>query len=366
MSPNHQTKRTAFAFIALVITLACLPLPAQAQIPPGFEADLIANNDFENGATPLGFEAISENDGSVARTTADPIAGSGSLKVTVNSYGRVVAFHAYGYGSGPYTRSVTLSAKLRVDSATVSGRELTACAVAYFMDSQEPSQICRNFAVDPNNVVDVHLSLDTNERQLNYLFPQFKLDDTGTIEATVDDVHYYVDEAETPTVPTGFERVDLITNQEFENSEADLGFQAISSNDGSVAHSTTDPILGAGSLKIDVNSYGRVIAYHQYGYGSGPYARSLTLSAMLRVDSSTVPGRELKACAIAYFMDSQEPSEICQSFPVDAENFVDVYLTLDTEDRQLNYVFPQFKLDDTGTIEATVDEVHYYVVQPVP
>lgn len=361
MFPTLSSK---FALIALVITLACLPVAtAQAQLPPGFEADLIANNDFENGATALGFDAISPSDGSVARTTADPLSGSGSLQVTVNSYGRVVAFHQYGYGSGPFTRSVTMSAKLRVDSSTISGRELTACAVAYFMDTQDPEQVCQSFPVS-NDVVDVHLSLDTDERQLNYLFPKFELNDTGTIEATVDDVHYYVDEAEFPTVPSGFERVDLTTNSEFEDSEADLGFNAISSNDGSVAHTATDPILGTGSLKIDVNSYGRVIGYHAYGYGSGPYARSLTLSAMLRVDSSTIPGRELTACAIAYFMDSQEPSEICQSFPVDASNFVDVFLTLDTEDRQLNYVFPQFKLNDSGTIEATVDEVHYYVVQP--
>jgi hypothetical protein len=38
--------------------------------------------------------------------------------------------------------------------------------------------------------------------------------------------------------------------------------------------------------------------------------------------------------------------------------------TLDTEDRQLLYIFPQFSLNDTGTIEATVESVHYYVVQP--
>lgn len=41
-----------------------------------------------------------------------------------------------------------------------------------------------------------------------------------------------------------------------------------------------------------------------------------------------------------------------------------VYLSLDTEDRQLQYIFPQFSLNDTGTIEATVDSVHDYVVQP--
>lgn len=356
-----STLSSKFALLALVLTL--VSLPALAQLPPGFEADLITNNDFENGATALGFDAISPSDGSVARTTTNPLAGSGSLQVTVNSYGRVIAYHAYGYGSGPFTRSITMSAKLRVDSSTISGRELTACAVAYFLDSPDPEQVCQSFPVS-NNVVDVQLSLDADERQLNYLFPQFKLDDTGTIEATVDDVHYYVDEAEFPTVPSGFEMVDLTTNSEFEDSEEPLGFNAISSGDGSVEHTATNPILGTGSMKVDVNSYGRVIGYYAYPYASGPYAHSLTFSAMLRVDSSTISGRELTACAVAYFMDGPDPEQICDTFTVDADNFVDVFLTLDTEDRQLNYVFPQLKLDDTGTIEATVDKVHYYVVQP--
>ncbi|HEX7833701.1 MAG TPA: hypothetical protein VF787_28870, partial [Thermoanaerobaculia bacterium] len=112
-------------------------------------------------------------------------------------------------------------------------------------------------------------------------------------------------------------------------------------------------------------SYGRVSAWIPYGYGEGPFARSVTLSAKLRVDSSTISGRELTACTSAYFFDSQDPEQICDTFPVD-EDVVNVYLSLDTEDRQLQYIFPQFSLDDTGTIEATVDSVHFYVVQPEP
>ncbi|HYC87894.1 MAG TPA: hypothetical protein VEO54_01680 [Thermoanaerobaculia bacterium] len=86
----------------------------------------------------------------------------------------------------------------------------------------------------------------------------------------------------------------------------------------------------------------------------------------MRVDSTTIAGRQLTACAVAYFLDSQAPSSICDSYPVDDDNVVNVYLSLDTQDRQLQYVFPQFSLNDTGTIEATVDSVHYYVVQPQP
>jgi hypothetical protein len=364
MSPTQRTKPPqVVAFLIAALAVLFVPLAARAQtLPPGFEENLITNNGFENSATALGFAPNDTGDGSVAHTTVDPIAGTGSLKITVNSYGRIVRWHAYGYGSGPFARSVTVAAKLRVDSSTIPGRQLQACAIAYFMDSQDPSQVCQNFAVDPNNVANVRLSLDTNDRQLLYAFPQFKLDDTGTIEATVDDVHYYVDYTDKPSVPSGFELDDVIAS-DFENS-ADLEFEPFSEYDGTVAHTTTNPILGTGSLKITVNSYGRVSGWKQYGWGSGPDGRSVTFSAMLRVDSSTISGRELTACAIAYFMDSSEPEQVCQNYTVDPDNFVDVYLTLDTEDRQLLYVFPQFKLNDTGTIEATVDEVHYYVLQP--
>jgi hypothetical protein len=350
--------------LALILCLAALPLStAQAQTSP---VDIITNNSFEDPYAALGFDAISSSDGSVELTTVNPITGSGSLKITVNSYGRVTHFYAYGYGSGPNASSITLTAKLRVDSSTIPGRELTACAVAYFMDSQDPISYCRNFPVDDENVVDVRLALDTNDRQLNYIFPQFALNDTGTIEATVDDVHYLVEESQLPAVPTGFERVERITNNGFEDAEEALAFEPFSSLDGSVAHTTVNPIIGDGSLKITVNSYGRVSAWLPYGYGSGPSGHSVTLSAKLRVDSSTLSGRELTACSIAYFFDSQEPSQVCQSFPVDPDNVVNVYLSLDTEDRQLQYIFPQFSLNDSGTIEATVDSVHYYVVQPLP
>jgi hypothetical protein len=354
--------KKALGFLALVISLAALPLPvAQAQTSPD---DLISNNGFENSATPLGFEPFSAGDGSVAHTTVNPIAGTGSLAITVNGYGRIGAWHQYGYGSGPFARSVTLSAKLRVDSSTVPGRELTACAIAYFLDSSEPASLCRSFPVDAAHVVDVHLALDTNSRQLNYLFPQFALNDSGTIQGTVDDVHYFVDEAQLPFVPAGFKLTDLITNNGFDNPATELGFEPVSENDGSVAHTTLNPILGTGSLKIALNGYGRISSWHQYGWGSGPFARSVTFAAKLRVDSADQPGRTLNACAIAYFLDSQEPSLVCQDFPVAPNKVVDVYLSLPTNDRRLNYLFPQFKLDDGGTIEATVDAVHYWVVEP--
>jgi len=52
-----------------------------------------------------------------------------------------------------------------------------------------------------------------------------KSDDTGTIEATVDDVHYHVEEAQLPEVPAGFVRVERITNNGFENSAHALALE---------------------------------------------------------------------------------------------------------------------------------------------
>ena len=184
------------------------------------------------------------------------------------------------------------------------------------------------------------------------------------IEATVDDVHYLVEEAQLPAVPSGFVRVDRLSNNGYEDSQAALAFEPFSSYDGSVAHESANPIIGNGSLKIAVNSYGRVAAWLPYGYGAGPFARSVTLSAKLRVDSSTVSGRQLTACTIAYYFTDSNPHQVCDTFPVDANNVVNVYLPLDTQDQQLQYIFPQFSLNDTGTIEATVDSIHFYVVQP--
>lgn len=104
-------------FLTLILVILALTPAAQAQ-----PVDIITNNSFEDPYASLGFAAISTNDGSVERTTVNPITGTGSLKITVHSYGRVIHHYAYGYGSGPHASSVTLTAKLRVDSTTIPGR----------------------------------------------------------------------------------------------------------------------------------------------------------------------------------------------------------------------------------------------------
>ena len=171
----------ALATFALVVAAALWQPAARAATP----VDLLTNHDFEDPQAPLELEPFSDGEGTVAYTNVNPIDGTGSMKITVNDYGRLTGWYQYGWGSGPFASSVVFSAKLRVDSTTVPGLKLTACAIAYFIDSQEPATVCQQFGVDPDHVVDVRLALDTNNRQLNYLFPQFSLDNSGTLEATV-------------------------------------------------------------------------------------------------------------------------------------------------------------------------------------
>src|ERR1044071_3842391 len=109
---------TKVHFLVLILTLTLVPL-AYAQ-----SVGLITNNGYEDSGDPLGFDAIRSTDGSVAHTTVDPLSGSGSLESTVNSYGRVTHWYAYGYGSGPRASSVKFDARLRVDSSTIPGRQL--------------------------------------------------------------------------------------------------------------------------------------------------------------------------------------------------------------------------------------------------
>ncbi|HEX7676803.1 MAG TPA: hypothetical protein VF713_01680, partial [Thermoanaerobaculia bacterium] len=126
----------ARVFGALALVTAMWQPAAHAATPP---VDLLQNNDFENPAAALEFEPVSDAEGTVAYTNVDPLDGTGSMKITVNDYGRLSGWYQYGWGSGPNASSVVFSAKLRVDSTTEPNVKLTVCAIAYFMDSQEPS-----------------------------------------------------------------------------------------------------------------------------------------------------------------------------------------------------------------------------------
>jgi hypothetical protein len=167
-----------------------------------------------------------------------------------------------------------------------------------------------------------------------------------------------------PDVPTGSELVDLIDDYGFESSMG--GFEPNSSPaaDGSLDQSDVAAIHGK-SLHVTAREYGRLGVYHSYRFGAGPLADSVTVKAQLRVDSASAPGRRVKVCAIAYIQDENEPRSECQSYPVDADNVVEVFQTLDTAGAKLARVFFQVTLEDSGTISFTLDEAHLFVVQKI-
>jgi len=172
---------------------------------PGAEyerVDLISNNGFEDPQSPACFAPFSDNDGSVASTTANPIAGAGSLAVEVAPFGRVGCIHEYGFEEGPIGRSVALEGKLRID-APASGEGLRVCVIVYFAATQEPGSQCRTLPLADHGVVDVQLSLDVDGKRLQRVFFQLEAGGTSIEAATLDDAHLYVDQLRGSEGPSG-------------------------------------------------------------------------------------------------------------------------------------------------------------------
>lgn len=110
-----------------------------------------------------------------------------------------------------------------------------------------------------------------------------------------------------------------------------------------------------------MKAYGRILGGYDYLYGQGPLADAVVAAARLRVDSSTPAGKSLQVCAIAYVLMESDPHTSCASYPVAAKTAVPVALALDTAGLRLDRVY--LKLDDGGTIAATLDDAHLYVAQ---
>ncbi|HSR89261.1 MAG TPA: hypothetical protein VLK22_02560, partial [Candidatus Udaeobacter sp.] len=169
------------------------------------------------------------------------------------------------------------------------------------------------------------------------------------------------DTSQLPNVPPGYEMVDLITDNGFENSTG--GFAVMgSAAEGSVAQTSVNPIQGSKSLSLTVNSYGRVGFGNIFPWEGGPFSDSLTVKAKIRVESGN-SGRQLKVCSIAYIQNNNEPLNTCQNFPINNQNVADVYLTQSLSAKQLYMAFFQFSLENSGSVVVTVDDAHLYVVR---
>jgi len=174
------------------------------------------------------------------------------------------------------------------------------------------------------------------------------------------------DPASTPTSSTpadtasGYENVDLITDNGFEASAG--GFAPAYASDGSAQQTSTDPIEGAKSLRVVNNAYGRVSFGKEYPWEAGPYAKSLTARAKIRVESASPSGGEVQICVIAYRQSDGAMLSKCGEYPV-GSGVVQAEQTLEFGDAQVNRAYFQFKLDGDGTIATTVDDAHFIVVQ---
>jgi hypothetical protein len=112
---------------------------------------------------------------------------------------------------------------------------------------------------------------------------------------------------------------------------------------------------------VHVNAFGRVGLVHNYPFGSGPVGDSVTVATKIRIDAAS-PGRVLQACAVAYFLLDPEPQESCRTLSVSGHAVQTVFVTQPAFDRQLDRAFFELELDDSGTVDATVDDAHLYVV----
>lgn len=169
-----------------------------------------------------------------------------------------------------------------------------------------------------------------------------------------------------PAIPAGYELVDLIEEDNgFESSVA--GFGPTNPSDGTVASAATNPIEGQRSLAVKVNEYGRVGDYFEYGFEQGPLVDSVTARAKLRVDGSSGAARLVKVCAIAYLAETNQPLEpsTCETFSVDPGQVEEVFLEQNTEGKKISRAYFQLTLENSGSVEATLDDAHLFVVQKI-
>jgi hypothetical protein len=165
---------------------------------------------------------------------------------------------------------------------------------------------------------------------------------------------------QTPPVPDGFSLSDLVSDPGFESG--DSGFVPGSTLDGTVARDATDPIDGSSSLHVTLNAFGRVSLAANFPFQAGPLADSVSVAGKLRVDSSVPAGKSVSVCPVAYVTTDPEPRTLCQSFPVDPSHVVDVFVLLPMAGARLDRVYFQLELNDSGTVDVTLDDAHLYVV----
>lgn len=167
------------------------PAPPSDQLPTVPDGSTLFDELVDGGFETSTGSFSSGSAGTVSRITDDSrISGTGSLRATVNPWARMTAEKNYAYAYGPTADSVTVKARLRVETA---GSSITICAVAYLHATSERLTSCQSFAaLNPRAVVDVYRTLDVGRRQVSRVFFELHRQDSGSVVLTIDDAHLYV------------------------------------------------------------------------------------------------------------------------------------------------------------------------------
>jgi hypothetical protein len=166
---------------------------------------------------------------------------------------------------------------------------------------------------------------------------------------------------EYPEPPTQYERVDLITNNGFEDLDHPTScFAPFHDNEGTVGSDAASPLAGSYSLAATTTPFGRIGCGHEYKEEEGPIGKAVTAEAQLRIDSVTGGGEGLEVCAVVYFENDQQNKETCKTFHAGFGGPVKV--DFNPEGKRLRNVV--FQLHGQGdAVAATLDEAHLWVEQ---
>jgi len=169
----------------------------EPRIEPGFTPLTIEGTTPEILITDGGFEtgtSMINHDHRTSGTVTDvnPIAGSYSHKLTLQTYGRARVDYVYPWGTEVHAKALQGYSQVRLPEAGIKNGTLNFCVVAYYYGSSERKDIvCETVIGEPGEVVKVEpvLNIDpVDDVQRLYAWYQY-IGSESTVNVTVDDLN---------------------------------------------------------------------------------------------------------------------------------------------------------------------------------
>ncbi len=357
---------TLSSAVAITITNATPPPPDSPPTDVGNHGEnLLADPGFETGIG--GFWAQYEGD-LLERVSADPVAGSGSLRMTVNgSWDNFWSSVNVENSNLSYGSRLTLSAKVRTETA--SGTRLELCAAFYYLSGAWAQGSCVATTGGPGDVETLTSTVVVNPAEpLRVLHFFMKTNGAGPVAFTVDDVSMVLaaPDAEpdpeeppppsTPPVPPPAYGQNLIGDPGFESGLSTLWAQ----NEADVLeHATTDPVAGAASVRMVVNGGWDNFWFWRTVEGTSlAHAGQLVVSAKVRAETPAESTR-MRLCAALYYADGEWAESPACAWGSGVAGQVDTLtssLVIDPA-RPLREVYFYLKGDGPGGVVYAMDDV---------